>query len=149
MNLKPAESTAEMVKRRLKLLSDFQSAVDKMCTSVPNGMKLVFDVEPTSLEISPPEPSTPGFGNLLTWLTDQIRYVSSELAPIGDHDMDQRRLALLRRLKSEIDCLERMKETAWARVLTSHIIQSHMSSTDQSGPLSFERGMLKLDHSTV
>lgn len=68
-----------------------------------------------------------------------MRYVSEELAPIGDHDMDQRRLALLRRLTSEMNRLQQMKETAWARLLVTHIIQSHMSGTDENGPLCIER----------
>ncbi|PIL24708.1 hypothetical protein GSI_12594 [Ganoderma sinense ZZ0214-1] len=110
-----------------------------MCKLVPDGMKLTFDGVPASIESSAPEPSTPGFRTLAMWLQDQVRYVSEELAPIGDHDMDQRRLALLRRLTSEIDRLQQIKETAWAGHIAAHIMKSHMSETDQNGPLCVKR----------
>ena len=142
-------SMEEMVRRRLKVLSDLQSALDKMRRLVPNGMKLAFDVEPSSSEYLAPEPATPCFRTFSTWLTNQTHYLGDELTPIGDHDMDQQHLAVLRRLKSEIDHLQGMKETAWARLLATHIIRSHMSGADEKGPLSIERGTLGSKHNTI
>ena len=144
MNPQPASPSIEAVKRRLKVLSELQSALHKMSRSVPNGMKLEFAVEPTPLEFAPPEPSTPGFRTLFTWLKEQVRYVSDDLAQIGNHDMDQQRRSVLRRLESEINRLQEMKETAWARLPATHYIQSHMSGTDHNGPLCIERGMLEV-----
>ena len=134
-----ASSTAESKKKRLRLLANLQSVLDKMCILVPNDLTLAFDAEPTSASTPTPEPTTPSFRTFHAWLLDQMRYVSKELAPIGDHDMDQRRVALLRRLTSEMNRLQQMKETAWAHLLVTHIIQSHMSGTDENGPLCIER----------
>ena len=118
-----------------------------MCKSVSNNMKLAFEVVPTSLEDPTPEPSTPGFATLYTWLEDQIRHVSEELGPVGDRDMDQRRLALLRRLTSEVDRLNTLKETAWNRHVASYIIRSHMGDADGKGPVVIEKGVLESEFS--
>ncbi|PIL33820.1 hypothetical protein GSI_04445 [Ganoderma sinense ZZ0214-1] len=127
--------TAELVGRRLRVLSELQSSVDKMCRLVPNYAKLAFNAVPTSFDEPVPHPSTPGFGTLYTWLQDQTRYVSEDLVPIGDRGMDQTRLALLRRLTLEIERLEGLKEKAWAEHLVTHIIRTQMPDTDEKGPL--------------
>ncbi|PIL27816.1 hypothetical protein GSI_10970 [Ganoderma sinense ZZ0214-1] len=134
-----ADSAAAIVQKRHKCLSDLLSLVDQMCKSMPNNMKLTFETMSTSLEDPAPEPSTPGFATLYTWLEDQIRYISQDLPPIGHRDMDQRRLALLRRLTSELERLKTLKETAWSRQLAAHIIRTHMRDADGNGPVVVEQ----------
>lgn len=110
-----------------------------MCRSVLNYAKLAFNVIPTSFDAPVPDPSTPGFGTLYTWLQDQTRYISQELIPIGDRGMDQTRLALLRRLALEIERLQGLKEKAWTEHLVTHIVRTQISEADEKGPLPMTR----------
>ena len=97
-------------------------------------MQLTFGVIPKTLADEAPEPNEPRYIGAFNWLREQGRYIEDELVPIGHHDMDQRRAALLRRVREELKRLDKMKSRAWSKCVAENLIRNYLRRDDQ-GPM--------------
>ncbi|CDO77460.1 hypothetical protein BN946_scf184881.g3 [Trametes cinnabarina] len=108
------------VRTRLKVLGDLDSTLVRMGRTVPKHFKLSFSVRLSTMADPCPEPDEAKFVGFYRWVTEQRRYLSESLAPLGHKDLDRRREAMIAKLDSELARLDSMKERAWS----SHAFQT-------------------------
>lgn len=120
---------------RLRVLSDLESTVAHLSRTIPKSFALTFETQPTSLVEPAPEPKEAKFQGYLRWLLDQRQYVSHDLQPIGDGDMDGRRDAMIKRLDGEIRRLDNMKEKAWSKYAVDVLIRARFGMGVGAGPV--------------
>lgn len=122
---------------REKVLADLTSLVDRYVQTVPQ--ELTFTAKPKSLSDEPPDPREGHFTGVRFWLEQQQRYLE-EMAPIGHHEMDQRRLGLVRHVSRQIAHLERLKRKAWSKRVAEELIQAHLARDGGRGPVVVKDG---------
>lgn len=132
------------VQTRLRVLSDLESTVAHLARTVPRSAELQFDTRPTSLTDPAPEPNSSKFLGYYRWLTEQRRYVSEDLLPLGDGDVDRRREVLERRFEAEIKRLDDMKEKAWSKYAVDVHIRARLGMADGAGPQIIAAGNVRL-----
>ncbi len=134
---------------RARTLADLNSVVDRLCRSIPLELQLTFPRRPRSVADEAPEPKKGRFVALYQWLVSQRQYLEQSLAPLGHHDMDQCRLALLRLINSEIKRLDRMKAKAWSKLVAEELIHAHIGKDRGQGPVVVKSGTSKSHHCQI
>ena len=104
-------------------------------------IRLTFATEPRTLSDPAPEPREAHFVGSYNWILEQRRYIEELLLPIGHHDMDQRRLALLRYVDQQVDRMDRMKARAWCKCVAEHLIREHLQRDNDQGPVVVKHGV--------
>ncbi len=117
---------AASVKLRHKVLSDLFRTADVIIKSAPVTMELRFTQQPQSLTDVAPDPTDTAFVGACHWLSEQRQYVEG-LEPLGNQDVDSRRLALLGKLNLAAERLEGAKQRAWNKCLADWFLRERMS----------------------
>ena len=114
--------------------------MDRLTNAIKHDYKLTFSERPQTLADPTPEPREAQFIGVRNWLWENWRYVQNELAPLGHHAMDQRRLSLIRQLREHITRLDKMQARAWSKCITEHLIRTQWGTDSDQGPLKFALG---------